>query len=455
MIKETMDMTVLDHLTVLIEKLTTFVWGWPLILFIIGTGITMTISLSFIQFRYFGRAWKYVLFPEEKGSKDDEHISPLQAFVNTLSASIGNGSTAGMATAMYSGGPGAAFWIFVLGFFNMAIRFAEVYASTHFVKKTAQGIRGGPMIYLQLVPAGKYLAYGYAFFCLMLTLITGNAMQCNSMRIGIEKMTCLNPVSIAVIMFIFLLYVMLGGAQRIIRVSDKIVPVKVGLFFIATLYLILYHWANIIDALRIIIMSAFNPQAIAGGMLGFTVQGAISYGMSRMLNATEAGLGTAAILYGTTGSKHPVRSGIMSMASAFISSQLVCFMLMLVFVVSGVWDSGLTSTALTIAAYETAFGSFGGWVVTFLSITFGMGVLVAYAYIGRECWFFLTGGKAEWMYTSLYCLMAFFGALSKVALIWSMTDIINAGLLLINLYGLLVLLPEIKRGVQAYINADE
>lgn len=445
-----MNINALDEI---VKASTDFLWGWPLVIFVIASGLIMTVALHGVQFRYFFRAWKYVLFPE-KTANQAEYISPLQAFVNTLSASVGNGSTAGMATAMFQGGPGAAFWIFVLGFLNMAIRYAEVYASTHFVDQTPQGLRGGPMRYIQRVPGGSILAYAYAFFCLMLAFITGNAMQCNSMRLGIEKMTCANPYVIAIFMFGFMLYIMLGGAQRIIKVSDKIVPVKVGLFFIATFIVLVYHYANIIDALRLIITSAFTPQAVAGALTGWTVQGAIRFGISRTLNATEAGLGTAAILYGSTASKHPVRSAIMSMASTFISNHLVCFMLMLVFVVSGVYNSGLTSTPLTIAAYTSVFGEFGGWVVTFLSITFGMGVLVAYAYIGRECWMFLTNGTLEWLYTAIYCLMAAFGALSKVNLIWNLTDLINAGLITINLYALLFLLPEIRKGLQAYMNAQ-
>ncbi len=445
-----MNINALDEI---VKATTDFLWGWPLVIFVIASGLIMTIALHGVQFRYFFRAWKYVLFPE-KTSNQGEYISPLQAFVNTLSASVGNGSTAGMATAMFQGGPGAAFWIFVLGFLNMAIRYAEVYASTHFVDQTPQGLRGGPMRYIQRVPGGSVLAYAYAFFCLMLAFITGNAMQCNSMRLGIEKMTCANPYVIAMFMFGFLLYIMLGGAQRIIKVSDRIVPVKVGLFFIATFVVLVYHYASIIDALRLIVTSAFTPQAVAGALTGWTVQNAIRFGISRTLNATEAGLGSAAILYGSTASKHPVRSAIMSMASIFISNHLVCFMLMLVFVVSGVYNSGLTSTPLTIAAYTSVFGEFGGWVVTFLSITFGMGVLVAYAYIGRECWMFLTHGKMEWLYTAIYCGMAAFGALSKVNLIWNLTDLINAGLITINLYALLVLLPEIRKGLQAYMNAQ-
>ena len=447
----------LNTIDTFITQLTAFVWSWPLIIFVVASGLIMTVAFNGIQFRYFGRAWKYVFSPEKGlAGATEAYITPLQAFINTLSASIGNGSTAGMATAIYSGGPGAAFWIFVLGFFNMAIRFAEVYASTTFVDQSATGaMRGGPMAYLKRVPGGTILPYIYAFFCLMLTFISGNAMQCNSMTLGIQRMTNANSYIIAGVLFAFLLYIMLGGAHRIMKVSEQIIPVKVGLFFMATLIALIYHYQSLIPAIKLIIESAFTSKALGGALVGYAVQDAIRFGISITLNATEAGIGTAAILFGATGSKNPVRSGIMSMASIFVSNYMVCFALTLIIVASGVWNSGLDSTPLTSAAYETVFGVFGGWIVTFLSGVFGMGVLVAYAYIGRECWLFLTNGRWLWLYTALYCLMALFGSLGKVTLIWNMIGLINAGLITVNVYGLLYLLPHIRKGIQAFMNSDK
>ncbi len=159
------------------------------------------------------------------------------------------------------------------------------------------------------------------------------------------------------------------------------------------------------------------------------------------MSATELGLGTAGILFGTTGGKEPFKNSIMSMASLMISNHLVCCLLLLIFVASGVWDSGLTSTALTSAAFETLFGIYGKIIVTFLSISFGLGVLVAYAYIGRECWLFLMPRLSTQWYTVMYACMSFFGIFSTVAVVWSAVDIANAGMLIMNVYGLVMLLP--------------
>ncbi len=435
-----------------VEYIDNAIWGgWPLLGFIIFAGIILTLGLRFVQFRYFFSAWKYIFPKASDGKQTENYITPFQAFLNTLSASIGNGSAAGMATAVSGGGPGAGIWIFILGFLYMVIRYAEVFASMEYHETTATGaVRGGPMVYLKKLPFGHLLAYIYALFCLGLSFITGNAMQCNSITLGLTRLTGLSSMIIAVALFALLLYIMFGGAMRIIKVSEAIVPVKVGLFFVATIILLLYHYASLWPALKLMFTCAFTPKAIVGGALGYSVQQAVRYGMSRSLNATEAGLGTAGILFGATRGKHPVENSIMSMTSAFISSNLVCFLIILALVASGVWDSGLVSTQLTMAAYETAFGRLGSIVVSFLTISFGLGVLVAYAYIGRECWLYLTRGRLVMVYTMLYCLMALWGSVAKVDLVWNATGIINAGLVVINLCALMYLLPKMPGALKAW-----
>ncbi len=429
-----------------INILSDFLWGWPLVGVIVATSLVMTFAFRWIQVRYFWQSWYYVLYPSEKTVTGNEYITPFQAFLNTLSASLGNGSGAGMATAISSGGPGAAFWIALIGFFGIALRFVEVYASNYFIDENSSGtFRGGPMIYLALVPGKKYLPRIYALFCLLTSFVAGSAMQCNSMTIGIERLTGFDKPVIALFLFLVMVYIFYGGAQRIINFSDKIIPIKVGLFFTCTLALLVYHAASLGSALALIMHYAFTWKAVAGAGMGYTVQTALRYGISRSVSATELGLGTAGILFGATGGKEPFKNGVMSMASLMISNHLVCCLLLLIFVASGVWESGLTSTALTSAAFETLFGIYGKIIVTFLSVSFGLGVLVAYAYIGRECWMFLMPHVPIAWYTALYSGMIFFGIFSSVSLVWSSVDIVNGGMLIINLYALIMLLPILRR----------
>ncbi len=416
------------------------VLGWPLMIYVVATSIFCTVLLRFIQITAFVAAFKKVLFPKKTYAVGD--MSPVQAFINTLNASIGNGSIAGMATAIYSGGPGSAFWVVFFGLLMMSVRFVEVYISTEMQKNaTTKSVLGGPMLYLKNVAGGHVLSYIYAAFCFFFGLSVGNAMQSNSVALSVSTSWGISPFIISGLLFVLVLYILFGGADRIVKFSSAIVPIKVGVFLISSIILLCYHWAAIIPALILICKSAFSYTAISGGATGFAIQQAIRFGMARSIMATESGLGTAAILFGFTGSKDPLESGYLGMIGTFIST-IVCFLVALCIIVSGVWDSGLNSTALTVTAYSTVFGALGGWIITFLSVTFGVGVLVTYAYITRAAFLMLTNGRFELLFMAIYSACTALGALVSVNLIWTIGDVVNAGMLFINLYGLVVLLPK-------------
>lgn len=434
----------------LLDQLNNVLINWPLFIYVIGISILCTVVFGFIQIRYLVYACKQVLFPS-KAEKTSGDMTPVQAFMNALSASLGNGAIAGVAVAIHFGGPGAVLWILIFGFLLAAVRFAEAYLSMYFTVDLATNSSklGGPMIYLRQVTGGKALAYVYAVLCFFFGLIGGNSIQANSIQLSLNTTFGLAPIVSAFLLFAFILYILFGGAARIVKVSDQIVPVKVILFFSATLILLAYHYQSLGSALMLICQSAFSPLALAGGVLGFTVQQAFRYGMTSATFATEAGLGTAGILFGSTGSKEPVKDAMIAMLSTLISA-FVCFVMGLSIVVSGVWNSGLSSTPLTIAAFQTVFGSFGAYLVTFLSVTFGIGVIVSYAYITREVWLFLTKGKFVGVFSALYCLFAFGGALLEVKVVWGLADTFMATMLLINLFGIVYLLPVIRKGLAAF-----
>jgi alanine or glycine:cation symporter, AGCS family len=431
----------------LVKNLSDLVWGWPLLMFVVGAAVFTTFFLNFVQIRYFFQAWKSVLLPDRSAKLVGE-MTPFQAFVNAISASVGNGSIAGMATAVAAGGPGAAFWVFVFGLFGMALRFSEVFLATNYPAASAT-VLGGPLLYLTKVPGRKFLPAFYAFFALWLGLATGNAMQANSIRIGLARITGLQPLVIACILLAFICYVILGGARRIVRVNEYIVPIKIGLFFSTSIIAIVYHHQMIGHALNLIMVGAFNPAAIMGAGAGIALQQTMRLGIVRGINASEAGIGTAAIFFGSTGVREPVKNGSMSMIGSFLTANLVCFFITLIIVASGAWNNGQTSLDLTITAYESVFGTFGGWIVTFLSISFGMGTLVAYAYLSRACWLYLSNGRFENIFKVVYCVATFAGALAAVEVVWNLTDIANAGMLVANLFGILWLLPSIRKVVVA------
>lgn len=435
----------MQTINVAIQKISNLVVGWPLIGYVVGAGIICTVALRFIQVRYFAAAWRFTLAPTE-GAKGD--MTPFQAFIGTLNSNLGNGSIAGTATAIYAGGPGAAFWIVAAGLVLMAVRFAEVYLGIYFGALVARksGL-GGPMLYLQQLPAGAILTMIYSIACLFFCLIGGNVIQSNSIGVGVQSAWGIPPFVTALVLLAFTAYVIYGGAARIVRAAEAIIPVKVGLFFISSSIVIIYHYQSLFAALNLIATSAFTQQAMVGGAIGFTVQQAMRYGMMRSIMATESGVGTASIFFGSTGSKNPLKDSVMSMLSTFISS-IVCFLVALCIVISGVWNSGLTSTALTIAAFQTVFGTMlGGWIVNLLAISFGLGVLVVFAYLARESWFAVTGGRFGSAFNLIYCALVCFGPFAYVNMLWDAADIVMTVMLLINLFGVVYLLPTIRKGV--------
>jgi len=425
--------------------------GWPFIIYVLTIGLICTVACDFVQFRYFFRAWKATFFPERSITSKPEQadMTPFQAFLSALNSSIGNGTLAGIATAVYAGGPGAIFWIFTMGFVLMAIRFSEVYLSSFFSTQAPIGtVIGGPMLYLKAL--GKWAPYLYAIFCLFFGFTVGNTMQSNSINLSFTTTTGIDAKwYIAIITFLFVGYIICGGASRVAKASEAIVPVKVGLFFSSVIILLLYHYNAIIPSFALIIKSAFSPVAIAGGITGFGIQYAMREGFSRLISATESGLGIAGIQFGSTGSTDPFKDGLMGMLSAFISS-MACFMTGLCIIASGVWNSGQQSSALASQAFETIFGGLGNWIVMILSISFGMGVLVAYSYITREAWLFLTRGRYIVLFGFTFCFIAFLGPLINVSNVWFLVATATGLLIGLNLAGIIWLLPIIRQGIKNF-----
>lgn len=429
----------------LINQINDFVCGWPLLIYVGVISIIYTIALRGMQFTYLCTAFKATLFPSQTNAQQAEGMSPFHAFMNTINSNLGNGVIAGVATAIYSGGPGAAFWFVIFGLILMTVRFGEVYVSSLFaVNTTEKSSLGGPMLYLRNIPGGAYLPWLYAFFCVIYGLIGGNVIQANSMAVSLAATWGIAPMISGLGFLFFVLYILFGGADRIAQISLSIVPIKVVVFMISSVTILCVHYQSIIPALSLIIKSGLGLQSFAGGLLGFSFQQMIAAGMSRSIFATESGLGSAAIMFGSTG--NGIQNGFMGMTSTFIST-FIGLIVALCIVASGVWDSGLNSTALTIAAFETVFGVYGGWIVSFLAVSFGFGVMVSYAYVVKSAWMFLTNNRFGMLFNIIYSLCALAGAVAAVDFVWDLAGIISAMMLYINMYGLLILLPKIKENI--------
>lgn len=430
----------------LIDHLSNFICTWPLLICFVGTAIITTICLKGIPFKKFFTRFFSLLKISGDTAKAGAEITPLQAFLNALSTSLGNGAIAGIAAAIHLGGPGAGFWIFVAGFFCMILRFAEVYLATSFASLSLTGrVLGGPFLYLKGLPGGTILPFIYAVFCLGYAVIGGCAMQCNSITNALVSVSGIPTFVVASALVLFVLYSLIGGAERIITISSYVIPVKVIMFFVFCSGVLIYHWQALLPAIHLMIQAAFSPEAVLGATFGLSIQRICSIGLIRTINASEAGLGTAAVIYGSTGSSSPETDGLSSMLGTFISTNLACFMVALAIVASGVWTSGADGSALTALAFETAFGTFGGWIVVSLTVLLGIGVFVTCGFVGRQCWLYLTNDRFEIGFSILFCLAALWGSISNVAVVFGVLDLIVAGCLFINLYGILWLLPFIRK----------
>lgn len=430
----------LIYLEHIVKNINQFIWGIPIILYIVGIGIIASFVFKFAQIRYFFSGWKLLFNIDKSATKDKNSITPMQAFVNALSASLGNGGLAGMAVVLVNGGPGTAFWVFVLGFISMILRFLEVYGGMKLARKGFSG----PLAYISTLPCGHFFVYFYAFVLLIYILFAGIAMQTNSIGLSLQKSFMLNPIAIGIGFACLLLYIILGGSERIMKASQYIIPVKVCLFFIGIIVLLIYHAGSIGDAFKLVMDNAFTMRAVGGGVVGYTMQRAIVVGFSKALNATEAGIGTASVFFGATESKNPLKTSIMSMMTAFISTNLVCAMLIFAIMVSGVPFTQYTSTQLVIVAFETVLGSFAGPAITFLSFSFGIGVMVAYTFLGYKMWEFLFGKKTIFIYYFLLVALAFLGSIVSVGLVWESLDLLVGVLIFINLLGLLWNIGKLK-----------
>ncbi|MBV8660986.1 MAG: sodium:alanine symporter family protein [Candidatus Dependentiae bacterium] len=430
------------------------IWGLPLLVGVFAASVFITLQLRFVQFRYFFSAIEMLFLSggnEKSSARKSDDLTTFQAFINTLGANIGNGSLAGIPIAICTGGPGAIFWLIVMSTFAVALRYAEVYLGMAFIGKYRFGsAKGGPMLYLSLLPFGAFLAYAFTFFCFGYALFGGNIIQCNSVGIALHKTWAIDPYWTAFFIFAFIVYILIGGAQRIVKYLDMLVPFKVALFVGSSLCVLIYNYQSIPHAFYLIFDGVLSPQSFIGGTFGFALQKAMTVGLQRGILIHEAGLGTAAVAFGSTAGEFAVKDSILSMLSVYINTHVICLMIGLSIIASGVWDNGETSTALVISAYETVFGWFGGWIISFLSINFAISVLVSYAYIGRVCWGFLTGGKFMFGFPIIYAAAAFFGTYMKVDIVWQLADIVNAGLLIVNILGLIWFIGTIRKGLKNY-----
>jgi AGCS family alanine or glycine:cation symporter len=427
-----------------IDQIATWIWSYMIyLLFIVGAWLTY--KTSFIQFRRFCDATKLVLqgfMGKGVDKKRDGDVSPFAALSTALAATVGNGNIGGVATALFWGGPGAIFWMWVCGFVGMATKYAEALLGVHYREKYPDGtIAGGPMYYIKNGFIGKrwaiYLASTFAVCGAFAALFgTGNMMQANQMALAFHSQFGVPKIATGLVITVLVALVIIGGIKRIGMVAEKLVPTMIIIYFIFGFVVIVEHYDQLPNVFKLIFYYAFTPSAAVGGFLGATVSQAIQFGFRRGLLSNEAGLGSAPIAHAAAQTPSLVHQGLIGSMEVFIDTIVVCTLTALINLSTGMWESGLTGTAMTAASFSKSIPYLGGFVVALSSFLFGYSTLLGWCYYGEQCLKFLFGIKVTYTYRVIYIILIFVGSIASIELVFFVGDIANAFMSLPNLIAL-------------------
>ncbi len=439
-----------ENINSVIERISFIVWGPPLITLLLGAGIYFTIRLRFIQIREFFHGVRITLGffenPKHKGE-----IRHFQALSTALAATVGTGNIAGVATAIALGGPGAVFWMWLTGFFGMALKYASCVLSLKYRVFAEDGtVAGGPMYYLERGLGIKWLAVFFAICTAFTATIIGNMVQSNSVADIFYSSLKIPPILTGTIIAVLVWLVIVGGIKRIAKVTQVLAPLMCIVYILGALYVILSNADKILPGVSLIIRHAFTPTAATGGFAGSVVLYTMRMGVARGIFSNEAGLGSAPIAHAAAKEDEPVREGLVAMMGPFIDTVVICTLTALVIVVSGAWSSGLNGASLTARAFKISMPFGGDFLVGFGLIFFALSTTIAWSYYGDRCIYYLFGAKTIVPYKWVYCLLIPLGAVVRLELIWNIADIANAFMALPNLVAVLGLSAVVIKQTDSY-----
>ncbi len=427
----------MNELNGFFSMLSGYVWGVPLLVLLVGTGILLTIRLRLIQVFMLPHALMETFAKPKSNEKGD--ITHFQALMVALAATIGTGNIVGVATAISVGGPGALFWMWVTAAFGMATKYGEGVLAVKYRRQDEKGeMCGGPMYYIEQGLGLKWLGVLFAVFGSIAAFGIGNMVQANAVAGNLKESVGLNPAVSGVVLAFFTGLVILGGVKNIGRVSAIMVPVM-AVVYVAGCAVILYRYSSHIPAaLMMVFHDAFTGTAATGGFLGSAAMLAIQKGVSRGVFSNESGMGSAPIAAAAAKTNEPCEQALVSMTGTFIDTIIVCTMTGLVLIVTGAWHSGIEVSALTKTAFDTGLpGAWGGFIVSFGIIFFAYSTIIGWAYYGEKCLEYLLGARALLPYRFLYSGFVFIGASVKLDLVWNFADVMNGLMAVPNLIALI------------------
>ncbi len=443
----------MQTITDLLNAINSFVWGPAMLILILGTGLYLMTGLRAFPLRNI--AYGFRMLWRGRSLAGDGDIAPYKALMTSLSATIGTGNIAGVATAIFLGGPGALFWMWCTALVGMATKYAEAVLAVHYREVDEQGNHvGGPMYYIKngLQQHWAWLGTAFAIFGTLAGFGIGNTIQANSVADVLDSKLGIPPLMTGITMAILVALVLIGGIKRIADVAGHLVPLM-GLGYIAAGMLVLIlHIDNLPAAITLVFTQAFTPTAATGGFAGAAVWAAIRFGVARGIFSNEAGLGSAPIAHAAAATDSPVRQGTIAMLGTFIDTLILCSMTGLVIIVTGAWTSGETGASLSSAAFESALPGVGGYIVTFGLSIFAFTTILGWSFYGEKCVEYLFGIRAIIPFRLLWVVAIPLGAMAKLSFIWLVADTLNALMAIPNLIALLLLSPMVFRLTKAYFS---
>ncbi|CRL09498.1 Amino-acid carrier protein AlsT [Phaeobacter italicus] len=421
------------------------VWGPLMLVLILGVGLFLQIGLKLMPILRIGTGFA-LLFKGRESGEGEGQITPFNALMTALSATIGTGNIAGVATAVFLGGPGALFWMWMTALVGMATKYSEAVCAVKFREQDSQGnFVGGPMYYIKngLGAKWQWLGVAFALFGAIAAFGIGNGVQANGVAQVLETNFGFNTSVTGVVLMILTGAVILGGITRIGAVAGKLVPFMAVSYIVMGLIVLLINADQLGTALGLVFTHAFTPSAAEGGFAGAAVWAAIRFGVARGVFSNEAGLGSAPIAHAAAETKGPVNQGLIAMLGTFIDTIIVCSITGLAIIASGAWTSGESGAALTSLAFETSLPGFGGYLIAIALSIFAFTTILGWSYYGEKCVGYLLGAKVLIGYRVLWIIAIYFGATADLGFIWLLADTLNAMMAIPNLIALALLSPVV------------
>ncbi|UWQ79922.1 sodium:alanine symporter family protein [Leisingera sp. S132] len=418
------------------------VWGPMMLVLILGVGFFLQVGLKFMPIRKLGMGFGLMFKGRE--ATGEGQITPFNALMTALSATIGTGNIAGVATAVFLGGPGALFWMWMTALVGMATKYSEAVCAVKFRERDEEGnYVGGPMYYIKNGLGAKWAWLGVAFavFGSIAAFGIGNGVQANGVAQVLETNFGLNTSVTGIVLMVLTGAVILGGITRIGAVAGKLVPFMAVSYIVAGLIVLVINADAIGTAFSLVFTHAFTPSAAEGGFAGAAVWAAIRFGVARGVFSNEAGLGSAPIAHAAAETKGPVNQGLIAMLGTFIDTIIVCSITGLAIIASGAWTSGESGAALTSLAFETSLPGIGGYLIAIALSIFAFTTILGWSYYGEKCMEFLFGVKVMLPYRILWIIAIYFGATADLGFIWLLADTLNAMMAIPNLIALALLSP--------------